>query len=251
MEKIRDNKKVGVLRSDYTKIKDPLDFNQKIVDCIRIGSKCLLYKDPNISDAFYELGTKIQDALYKAIIKRKNMPNRRNYSSMLNCRTRGIKWMYSYSDKVEEIANDEANCTTRSEAATNILQANLKHKKLAQGRKGNPPTPEIKGKNITNGKVKVWLLNGKKYNPKKTNFVAIQAPSKDSEAADPEVTLNNGLLDIKLFEIAHVVFLSLDGKAKSMLFEGLINGVEYHIYAYAQNGKKQVSKLSKRIIVMG
>lgn len=236
-------KKVGVKRSDYTKIINSSKLVQYIINCVASGSKFILFKDPNITTQFYQDATDAAQAIQDASTKHTKAPTKGNLKAIKNKMARAVLLLDRYSDQVEVISNDDNNRTTRNEAANNIMQSYLTPKKLVASRAGKPSKPELRGKMTGSETADIRIVNGKSYTPRKTNFVAINS------SANAKVSIKNKLLDIEINGPAHIVFQSLDGKGRYTQFKGLIRIGGYDIYAYSQNGKKQLSKLSSKLKV--
>jgi hypothetical protein len=234
-------KKVGVKRSVYTKIINPGKLVQYLIYCKAFGTKYILFKDPNITNAFYQLSTDAAKAITDAVATHTKAPTKGNLKAIFNKMARAVLWLDAYADEVEVISNDDANRSTRSEAANNIMQSYLEPKKLVASRAGKPSKPELKGKMTGMETADVRITNAKMYSPRKTNFVAIASSCKAI------VTIKNKMLDIVLTNPGHIVFQSLDGKGRYTRFNGLTSIGGYDIYAYGQNGKKQLSKLSSKL----
>jgi len=238
-------KKVKVKRMVYSFNTTFTFVNQYITDCINVASSNAMYASPNIDAAFYTKGTNTATAMETAQSKYTSAPLSANLSKMKNTKKAAIVWLHNFSDKVELIANDDENRDTRNEAATNIAAAFLTAQKLANASKGKPKTPEISTTNIGSGKVDVEILNNADYNPTLTMFVIIE------KSAKAKLTLNNGQLSIEMENISHVIFKVASEKGKYTHLKDLKRGVEYEIYAYAQNGKNKLSDLSNASVTWG
>jgi hypothetical protein len=238
-------KKVKVKRMVYSFNTTSSFVNQYITGCINVASRNALYESPNIDAAFYTKGINAATAIQTATTKYASVPLKSNLGKLKNTKKAAILWLHDFSDKVELIANDDANRDTRNEAATNIAAAFLTAQKLANASKGKPQTPKITAKSLGNGKVDVEILNNADYNPTLTMFVIIE------KSAKAKLTLNNGQLDIKMENISHVIFKVANEKGKYTHLKDLKRGVKYEIYAYAQNGKNKLSDLSNAAIAWG
>ncbi len=244
-------KKVEVKRSIYTNITDPVKLKEYAYALIAKGMLATLFKDPHILAVFYGSGTDAANAVRDAIAAYKLAPTESNRDAITAKMALLVIWLNLYADKVEIISNDDANRSTREEAKVNIESSYLTAKKLTASKKGNPEKPILVATNVGTGTADVEVKNGKEYAPSKVTFVAVPLPKDDSEAANPIVDLNNGLLNVELFERGKCFTITADGKGRFVTFKGLIPGIIYAIYAYAQNGKKQISTLSAIVIVKG
>jgi hypothetical protein len=238
-------KKVKVKRMVYTFNTSYSFVQQYITNCVSLGKNSILYQPPNIPLAFYTKGTNASGAMQAATTKCAAVPTNANKGIKKVKKTAGIAWLNEYSDLVEVIANDDANRSTRHEAATNIAEAYLSSQKLANSSKGNPETPKISAVNKGNGRVDVGILNGADYKPTLTMFIIIE------KAAKAKLTINNGQLSIEMETVSHIVFKVASDKGKYTHLLNLKPGVPYEIYAYAQNGKNKLSALSTAANVTG
>src|ERR1700722_16445290 len=97
------NKKVKVMRSDFSKIFDPVKLMQYISNGIAKGSKYSLFKDPNITTSFYDVGTGAWESIELASTDYTNSVNGGNVKTVSNAIIAGKKWLNAYADQVEEI----------------------------------------------------------------------------------------------------------------------------------------------------
>ena len=238
-------KPVKVKRTAFTFHLNPSDTKQYIHDCVNTGSDSDLFQDPHIETAFYDEGMEAAGAIDEAITACHLAPTKGNQQLIGDRVSEGVLWLHKYSDKVEVIANDEANRTTREEAATNITLSYLTVQKLKSFKKGNPETPEVTATNVGSGKIDVQIVNGAAYQPTQTTYIVVEA------RMGAVISILRGQLEIKMRETGHIIVKTAARKGKYTHFTGLIPGVEYEVYAYAQNGKQQVSQLSQPAIVKG
>ena len=134
-------KKVKVKRTVYTNQKNSSNVKQYIIDCVGMGSVADLYSNPDIPTAYYNLGTGAATAIQTAINDWKQAPTKGNLDIIDDKVVLGKAWLDGYADRVEPIANLDANRTTRQEAATNIALSFLTPQKLVSTAKGVPETP--------------------------------------------------------------------------------------------------------------
>jgi len=244
-------KPVFVKRTIYSKISDPETMEDYIVDCVGMGSEADLFESPSIATSFYTQGTNAAAAIETAREAHSMAPTKGNLKQVKLKMGEGVVWLNNYADKVEVISNDDANRTSREAAAGNILLSFLTPQKLEKLPKGDPETPELQGKNVGTGKIKVEITNGVTYKPSQTNFIAMELPKEDSDLADPVVELKDGQVKITFSAPGEVITQSTSGKGRFTTLTVTNSGSRYAIYAYAQNGKKQVSQLSEPINVKG
>jgi len=235
-------KEVKVKRTIYTFNTTPAFIKQYIDNCVNAGSRSDLFKNPNIAAGFYDEGNAASGAIRDAINKHALFPTKANYDLIFVKADFGRMWLNRYAGKVEVIANDNANRTTREEAATNILLSYLTPQKLKNAKKGKPEAPEIVAVNITTGEIDARIVNGADYQPSQTTFILIEV------AAEATLRFVKDQLMIEATNKGQVVVKTAAKKGKYTHFVGL-NSALYAIYAYAQNGRNQVSELSKPVFV--
>ena len=141
-------KKVLAVRTKYSEIKVHKDMLTYITSKITTGSTSILFKDPHITTLFYGLGTTAKIALLDAIDVYIDSPIEANRLIVEAKMALAIIWLDSYTDQVENIANDPFNCTTRGEAAANIELAGLTAQKISLTKKTKPQTPTFTAKII-------------------------------------------------------------------------------------------------------
>jgi len=239
-----DLKDVLVKRTIFTKEYHPVVIKQYIINCVSIGSDDtnVLYKNPKITTAFYDEGSQAAIKIADAITLAGKIPLETNKSAIIDRMVDGKAWLDLYAGKVEVIANDPANRTTREQAATNIMASNLTQQKLANAPKGNPEKTKLAGKVVGLGAIDIEILNGVEYNPSQTTIIAIE------KSAGGIVTLVNGVLNIVTTNRGQVVIRAASNRGSFTHFTGL-NNVPYEIWAYGSNGKKQTGLLSDKITV--
>jgi hypothetical protein len=238
-------KNVLAKRGVFTKLKKAVDVRKYVNDCVNTGSDDTLYAPPAISTVFYGLGTTAGVDLKTAEDALEAAPTDANKTNVKNKIVLVKNWLEDYSDKVEVIANDPANRTTREEAKANIQYSFLTSQKLASESKGTPKTPLVSAGTVGKGKIDAEIINGADYIPNQTTFIAIEKSALES------IQLINGDLKIVLRGAGDVVIKSALLKGKFAHFTDMKSGVEYAIYAYAQNGKKNVSDLSEAVYANG
>ncbi len=238
-------RKLLVKRMEFTTIRNPGKLIGYMDASIASGMQYYLYEDPHISLDFYNEGTDAMEAIKDAIKARKKAPTKANKSAVKTKMKLGKIWLKAYSDKVEAIANDEANRSTLEEASVNIMQSYLTPQKLIKTKKGDPEAPEITAKNVGTSAIDVKIVNGIDFKPSMTNFILLE---KDMKAT---IDLIDGVLYINQEKKGQIVFKSANAKGRYTHFRRLKPGVEYDIYAYSQNGKDQISRLSKVVSAFG
>ena len=240
---------VKVKRGTFTLMQNAGDVRDYIDNCVGMGSTAVLYKNPAIATAFYNQGIAASDAITQALKDYKQVPTTGNLGLIADAKADGIIWLEGYADKVEEIANADANRSTREQAHTNIQLSFLTPQKLASSSKGIPETPTIQG-TITGPKtVLIEVTNGESYIPSQTNFLLVELPAFTSlDSPDPVVELIDGQLNVK-GATGEVITKSVSGKGKSTKIKFSNPAARYAGYSYAQNGKKLVSDLSAVIII--
>ena len=238
-------KDVLVMRTVFTEISNAHKVKQYIKNCVKMGSDAALYKNPNILTAFYDDGTSAEEDIQTAIDDHTLSPTKGNLGKIHSKVIDGKTWLHDYADKVETIANDDANRNTRFQASVNLLLSFLSSQKLNNSSKGNPEPPEIWAKSTGNGNADVKITNGKDYDPAQSTFILVE------RAAGAVIKIIKGQLSIEMANNGHLVFKTVGKKGKHTHFTGLKSGVEYAIYAYAQNGTHQLSGLSTVVYVRG
>ncbi|MEI6816459.1 MAG: hypothetical protein WCL14_07590 [Bacteroidota bacterium] len=225
---------------------------QYVEDCVSTGSAATLFKDPHITTVFYTSLTNAAIAIQTAIDICTLAPTKGNKKAIKDAMAAAKLLLVSYANQVVVIANLPINAPTREVAATNIAQSHLTPQKLSSSKKGNPAKPKFTAKNIGTGTVEVEITNGSDYQPTSITIVAVeQAKVAEPIVQDPIVSLIRGQLVVQSAVAAQVVTLSFDGKGRFGNFDCLKSGVTYKIYAYAKNGKKQISLLSDGVLVNG
>ncbi len=225
---------------------------QYVEDCVSTGSAATLFKDPHITTVFYASLTNAAIAIQSAIDICTLAPTKGNKKAIKDAMAAAKLLLVSYANQVVVIANLPINAPTREVAATNIAQSHLTSQKLASSKKGNPAKPKFTAINEGTGTVEVEITNGSDYQPSSITIVAVEQASLVAPIVpDPIVSLVGGELVVQSFMAAHVVTLSFDGKGSFGTFNSLKSGVRYKIYAYAKNGKKQISPLSDGVLVNG
>ncbi len=232
-----------VLRMTFTRIFKADAFLEYLVNSINVGSASVLYANPLISTAFYTQGRNAASALQTAMDNFHLRPTKTNRGIIKNKINAGKRWLHKYSDKVEVIANDDANRMTPAEASTNIMLSNLTPRKLIKNKKGKPPTPKITGVKLGAGEVDARIHNGKDYKPMVTHFILVE------RGMGAVLTLANGTLTIKFKKEGQILFKTAHGKGRLVHFKG-VGGIKgYELYAYSQHSNKECSDLSPVFIV--
>jgi len=234
-------KDVKVKKTVYSAMKNPDNLKIYLDATILMSSEASLYKDPAISNTIYADGRikskNISDA--KAVYK--TAPTSGNHGLWLDAGTAGINWLNALSEKVEPIANADANRSTRVQAATNISLSYLTPQQLENVSKGNPETPQLKLISVASGSIDVEITNGSGYNPSRVVIIAVETRS------GAVLSLDITDLVIEYSAAGSSKIKSAAGKGALTHFTKLIAGEEYDFYAYALNGKKQISELSVKI----
>lgn len=227
----------------YTRIYVATVIMQYILDCVNTGSDSALYGSPNISLAFYNQGRAAANAIQTAMTNYSLRPTKANGKTIKNKIVKGKIWLDSYADKVEIIANDDANRNTISEAATNINHSFLTSRKLIKNKKGKATTPRLTWKRIGQGSFDVQIINGKTYNPMNTHFILLES------SMNATIIIENGQVIIEQEKKGQIRFKSANAKGKYAKFRKLKPNVDFDLYAYSQNGNNNLSELSDKIIL--
>ena len=234
-----------VKRMVYTRIYVASVIMQYIMNCANTGADSDLYGSPNISMAFFNQGIAAGNAIQTAMTLYTLKPTKGNRKNVKNKIVKGKIWVNSYADKVEIIANDDANRNTISEAATNIAFSFLTSRKLVKNKKSKAPTPKIVGKRNGSGSFDVEIINGKSYNPMNTHFILLES------SMNATIKIENGEVIIEQEKKGQIRFKSANAKGRYAKFRKLKPGVDYDIYAYSQNGNDNFSELSEKLILKG
>ncbi len=238
-------KQVKVKRTVYGDNRNPSEVKQYIGNCVDTGSIATLFKNPGIITAFYTEGSNAEAAIQAAIDAHGITPTTANKNTINDKVTLGKLWLDNYSSQVEVISNDDANRTTRVEAATNISHSYLTPQKLNATKKGIPQVPIVTISNVGAGKADARIINGVDYQPSQTTYILVEV------AAGAAISISGGQLIIELAHAGQVIVTTAARKGKFTHFTGLKLGITYELYAYAQNGKSQVSALSIPVPVSG
>ncbi len=243
-------KDVKVLQGAFAKMDDPKVLMKYVTDAVAKGSNAGLYKNPFIITAVYDKGTQAAADIQTAMDDYATTPSPENEKTIGDKMVLAKGWLKEYSKLVEPIANDNANRSTREEAATNILAANLSYQKLTSASAGDPITPAFTAKSVGDGKIKIDVINGAEYHPRTTLFLAVQLPDKTTDVTpDPIVTLVKGQLKVSSNGITETITQSMSGKGRTNIIATSNSGSRYAVYLYSQNGKKEVSELSMPVTV--
>ena len=240
-----------VKTSDYSLITDPILFMDYMNDCIRIGKLATLYKDPNITTAFYDAGTMLSGLIQSTVDTYNDAPIDSNKELVEVAMANGLVWMNSYASKVEVIANLPANRVTQAQAAVNISQSNLTYQALTQVSKGTPVSPDLAGKVGTGpGAVDVSIINVEPFNPSRTLIVSVQQPLLTDPITPPaNVTVVGDQMNIQTFGPTNISIKIIPGKGRLARFKALVTGVFQDFYGFCSNGKNKNSTLSPKITV--
>lgn len=243
-------KPVLVKRSVYTNVIDPEKLIQYIDNSKNLGSTADLFKDPHIASTFYTEGSDLAVLIKKKIDIYEGAPLPGNRTLLELAMDDGKNWLNRYALQVETISNSDANRTTREQAFGNIQLSYLTPHKIVISKKGVPETPKLDVEVTSPGNIAVSIINGATYQPTQTNFVVVKLPPA-SEPQDnaPVVSLKNGQVTIVSKSAGESVTSSVTGKGRNVKLQ-VTPMNRYAVYAYAQNGKKQVSELSVPIIVI-
>ena len=250
-------KLVAVLISIFTKETDGAKLRDYISQCLTKGMASILFASPAILAAFYTAGNDAWEALATAVSNWEDNKSPENLKIVKDKMALVVIWLRSYAIQVQNIANLPANCTTREEAATNIIASYLTPQKLTKAAKGDPEVPIVTGKRGTDvGAIDIEVMNhGVGFKPTSIIvFVVLLAETPVTVPVtppipDPTVSLTAGQVLVTSTVATQIATISLDGKGKFISFAGLMSGRRYAIYAYTKNGKKQISTLSAVIIV--
>ena len=231
-----------VKRMKFSRIRDAAKLRQYLIYCVEWGSKNILYEDPIIATSFYQEGIDLIADLKCAIDNYVNAPLKANLLIRRNLVLRCKIWLNSYADKVETIANDDANRTTVQEAGSNISASFLSHRKIGKTSKRKPEQPELFAKFFGYGRMDVEILNGAAYKPMMTHFILVES------SMNAIVELRDGALFIEQERKGQIVVKTVNAKGRYTHINGL-KSVSYDLYAYAQNGNENISRLSAKITV--
>ena len=147
-------RKVLVRRMVFTRIYNALKLRQYLIYCVATGRASVLYKDPNIPTSFYDEGQDAVDAIQLAMDNYSKKPTKGNFKAIKIAVDKGKVWLNEYADKVEMIANDNANRNTLDEASGNILYSYLSSRKVGKSKKGNPQKPLLVWKAVGEGNIR-------------------------------------------------------------------------------------------------
>lgn len=241
---------IKVKTTVFSRIEDPAQLRQYVIDSIEKGSISALYMDPNILAAFYSDGVDRAKDIQLAIDAHALSPVASNETAIKNKMALAVLWLKDYSKQVEDIANLPANRTTVEEAATNIQISFLTNQKLESESSSKPDVPLFTVSSKGNGGIGAMITNGDAYKPKRACFTAIQMPDATVPATpDPIVTLINGQLKIITAGNAEVITKTISGKGRTTTLNASNTGKSYIVYVYTQNTDKLVSDLSAGIII--
>jgi len=240
--------------TEYTLIKDALELIQYTIDCVNTGSAATLYKDPNITTAFYTSLTEAADGIQIALKMYTRFPTKGNKKAIGVAMDAAVEVLNSYSAKVVPIANLPANAATLEAAYANILLSHLTPQKLGRNKKGDPQIPELKITDLGGGKARVEIINGGDFHPSSLIIMAVSLPGitvppANPPLAPPIVILNKGIVSIFAVGAFQMLSTTIEGKGRDIIFPGFIKGVIYVFYAYAQNGKKQISQMCVGVVM--
>ena len=250
-------KVVAVLITAFTKIKEPAKMLEYIFGCITDGMAAVLYETPAISAAFYTAGNSAWAALDAAIGIYNGNVTPENLKIVKAKMALCVVWLRSYAIQVQAIANLPINCATREEAQINIGLSYLTAQQLTSSKKVNPEQPSLTGKNVGIGEIGVQVINtGVTFAPQSIILLAVSVPvAPDTIPPSPtpapaDVTLSTtGIVRVKSTVGIDLITLTLNGKAREVVFTGLISGTWYYIYAYSKNNNKKMSALTAPILV--
>ncbi len=234
-------KSVLAKRMIFTRINVPIKINTYIFACIRIGSESYLYCNPYITTTFYIEGMAAANALKTAISKYNLNPTKKNLKIIKSKIVKVKIWLNSYADKVEVIANDDANRDTPAEASINIAHSFLTSRKLLKNRKGKAPKPKLSWKRSKGDGIIVEIINGKTYNPMQTHFILVES------SMNATGTIADGEVIIEQKQMGQIIFKSANAKGRFTHFKRIRSGVKFDIYAYSQNGNNNCSELSNKL----
>ena len=243
-------KLVMVLITVFTEETDAKTLRDYIKNCYDKGTVATLFKDPNITAAFYALGLIAYEALRDAITAHDLNQSEDNENIMKDKMALAVLWLRSYASQVQVISNLPANCTTREEAATNIGLSYLTAQKLSSSTKGQPETAVITAKYLGDGIIEVIIVNGISFNPSSINIIAVGVPPvTDPATPNPVITLNDGQVIVTCKVAVPMISKSLSGKGKTQTLSGMNTCPSYLVALYSQNGAKLISFLSNIVLV--
>src|ERR1039458_2647769 len=241
---------VKVMTSDYTLERVAQTLLDYGVKCVNEGWVSDLFPYTTLFRSVYTDGNDALDALEYAIEYHKKIPLPVNLKIVKDKMALVIKWLRVYTSKVEPIANDDANRTTRQEAYTNILLSGLKPQKLLRSDKGNPETAVITASYIGKGIIEVIITNGKDFDPSSITIIAIEvSPITEPATKKPVVKIIDGQVSVTSKVAVRVVVKTITGKRKSLKLTQMNTHPSFNVCVFCQNGNDQISDLSNVVLV--
>src|SRR5665213_462921 len=184
---------VGIITTDYSKISDPAELKQYILDRVSQGSGSIMFGGINIPPAEYLAGTSAAGAIGTAITNRSGNPSIPNKRAVIDKMALGVEYLDGLAALTIPIANLPANATSREEAATNITVIGFTPEKLTSSSHGIPPTATFTATYVGNGIIDIEITNGVDFEPVAVNIVAVALPPITNPVTPPPViTLING-----------------------------------------------------------
>ena len=243
-------KNVGVKTTDFSTISDAGELLTYIINSINEGKASVLFRIPNITTTIYNQGTFAKNALKKSIENAVQNPKKANFDIIKDKMRLVVIWLNKYSGKVVLISNDDANRSTTEEAATNIRTSHLTPQNLKKLSKGAPVKPILTGATINKTGLEVRISNIDVFKPASVTFILVERPAATNPPTkSPIITLINGQLKTQFFGNSSIIIQTINGKGEFIRFDGLNPLSQYDVYAYGQNGKKQISQLSDKITI--
>jgi len=211
------------------------------------GSGSVLFEDPHITMVFYAEGTFAIEELEESMDIHEDAPIPNNLLIVKGKMALLVLWLIDYAGQVVVIANADANCTTREEAATNIGISGLTAQKLGKTTAKIPIQVALTGGNVGSGRATVEVVEDVDFGPKSTTFIAVSKPPVTFPITpDAEVILDSdGQLSFIASYIFQVFMITIEGKGRVAKFTKLIPAQGYNSYAFSKNGNKLFGKLSK------
>lgn len=210
----------------------------------------VLYAVPNIHGTVYVDGLDATDALALAIKNYNKNKNTDNLNIVKDKMALLVLWLTIFSKLVVKIANDEANCTTREEASTNIGLSGFEPHKLSQAKKGNPDDPIITAYYAGDGIIEIKVVNGKSFDASSITVIAVEVPPvKDPVTPLPKISIEDNQVTVTSKVAVKVVTKTISGKERIMKLNKMNTHAAFNVCIFCQNGNQQISKLSNVVLV--
>jgi hypothetical protein len=241
---------VGVITTEYSKITDPAELKQYILDRVSQGSGSTMFGGTNIPAAEYADGTTAAGAIGTAITNRSANPSIPNKRAVIDKMALGVEYLDGLATLAIPIANLPANATTREEAATNITVIGFTPEKLTASSHGIPATATFTAIYVGNGIIELEITNGADFEPAAINVVAVALPPVTIPATPPPVvTLSNGQIQVTSKVSVPIITKTVTGKGRGLKLSSMDSNPSWLIYIYSMNGNKLISLISVGVTV--